>query len=83
MPDYVVRMQNMALDNYIDVVLHIERFTKVADSLETSEEKKIFQMFVFHNRPSENTKHRIAKQLKEIDLDKTPFVDTSLNRTIN
>ena len=82
-PDYVVRMQNMSLDNYIDVVLHIERFTKVADSLETSEEKKIFQMFVFHNRPSENTKHRIAKQLKEIDLDKTPFIDKSLNRTIN
>ena len=46
-PDYVVRMLNMSLDSYIDLRFHMERFTKIADSLETSEEIKIFQMFLF------------------------------------
>ena len=82
-PDYVVRMLNMSLDSYIDLRFHMERFTKIADSLETSEEIKIFQMFLFHNRPSSNTKHRLRKIAEQTDIDSTPFTDSKMNKSVH
>jgi len=82
-PDYVVRMLNMSLDSYVDIRFHMERFTKVANSLETSEEIKIFQMFLFHNRPSSNTKHRLRKLANETDMDRTPFHDSKMNKSVH
>ena len=82
-PDYAIRSLASTLDSYMDIRLTLERFTNISESLEESQEMKIFHAQIFHNRPSSNTKHRLNKISLKSDIENEPFVDSSLNKKFN
>ena len=57
-PEYAIRLNNMTLDERIRASLVMEKFTKAGESFEDSEERDIFQMWLFNNRTPYEDRHR-------------------------
>ena len=63
-PEYAIRLNNMTLDERIKASIVMEKFTRVGKSFEDSEEKDIFQMWLYNNRtPYENKYKQFADTL--------------------
>ena len=65
-PEYAIRLNNMTLDERIKASIVMEKFTKVGENFEDSEEKDIFQMWLFNNRtPYEDKQKEFADIVRE------------------
>ena len=65
-PEYAIRLNNMTLDERIAASIVMDKFTKVGKNFEDSEEKDIFQAWLFNNRTPYEDKYRaLTRNVRE------------------
>ena len=65
-PEYAIRLNNMTLDERIAASIFMDKFTKVGKNFEDSEEKDIFQAWLFNNRTPYEDKYRaLTRNVRE------------------
>ena len=66
-PEYAIRLNNMTLDERISASLIMEKFTKVGENFQDSEEKDIFQSWIFNNRtPTEDHYKVLSDTIRDV-----------------